>query len=259
MVRPVVRPFLVALALLLTSSPAFSHRSSTYYDSKDGIGIYPFDKSEEEDDFSFDDVSDHFPNKWSLSAEFDSNTHFTSPPSMMDTFEKFKRQAVKSVVPGDETVRLKEGGSSSPRLNTSLSWQTATLISVLCVGAVVVGVILGVLYWPKAAFGERRDSLEGSKRAEAVGSQSHVSDRSLAHSAQMYHYQQQKQQMLAMEQAAGRNRSSDSNSDSEGEEPDVNVYECPGLATASELEVKNPLFEDEHGEGIRASSARSSK
>ncbi|KAL5969861.1 Neural proliferation differentiation and control protein 1 [Taenia solium] len=180
---------------------------------------------------------------------------------MMDTFEKFKRQAVKSVVPGDEIFKLKEGGPSNSRLTTLLSWQTATLISVLCVGAVVIGVIVGVLYWPKAAFGERRDSSEGGKKSEIVGGRSHSGDRSLAHSAQMYHYQQQKQQMLAMEQAAGKTRSSDSNSDSEGEgeEPDVNVYECPGLATASELEVKNPLFEDGYGESNRTSSAKESK
>lgn len=47
-------------------------------------------------------------------------------------------------------------------------------------------------------FGERRDSsVAGSKSASVIES---AGDRSLAHSAQMYHYQQQKQQMLAMEQ-----------------------------------------------------------
>ncbi|KAL5107824.1 Neural proliferation differentiation and control protein 1 [Taenia crassiceps] len=257
MVRPVVRQFLIFVTLLLASSLSFSHRSSGYSTSEDEVWIYPFDGSEAADIFPFGDVpGDHFSN-----AESDGNAKFKSPQSMMDTFEKFKRQAVKSVVPGDETVKLKEGGTSNSRLNTLLSWQTATLISVLCVGAVVVGVIIGVLYWPKAAFGERRDSSEGEKKSETIGGLSHAGDRSLAHSAQMYHYQQQKQQMLAMEQAAGKTRSSDSNSDSEGEgeEPDVNVYECPGLATASELEVKNPLFEDGYGEGSRASSAKDSK
>lgn len=50
----------------------------------------------------------------------------------------------------------------------------------------------------RAAFGERRDSspLIG-KKGSAIES---AEERSLAHSAQMYHYQQQKQQMLAMEQ-----------------------------------------------------------
>lgn len=52
----------------------------------------------------------------------------------------------------------------------------------------------------RGAFGERRDSSEGKKKSENVGGLSHAGDRSLAHSAQMYHYQQQKQQMLAIEQ-----------------------------------------------------------
>ncbi|VDM23338.1 unnamed protein product [Hydatigera taeniaeformis] len=89
------------------------------------------------------------------------------------------------------------------------------------------------LHLHRAAFGERVGSTDGDKEPGSVGDLSHAADRSLAHSAQMYHYQQQKQQMLAMEQATGKSRISDSNSGSEGEgeEPDVNVYECPGLAT----------------------------
>ncbi|VDK41071.1 unnamed protein product [Taenia asiatica] len=217
MVRPVVRQFLVFVALLLTSSLSLSHRSSGYFTSEDEIGIYPFDESETEDDFPFGDVSEgHFLNKWSLSAESDGNANFKSPPSMMDTFEKFKRQAVK----------CEPSSSYFPSVFLT-KWHccsTMTLESPF------------TLYLHRAAFGERRDSSEGGKKSEIVGGRSHAGDRSLAHSAQMYHYQQQKQQMLAMEQAAGKTRSSDSNSDSEGEgeEPDVNVYECPGLATVGQ-------------------------
>jgi hypothetical protein len=34
-------------------------------------------------------------------------------------------------------------------------------------------------------------------------------------------------------------------SDEETEEGDYTVYECPGLAPTGEIEVKNPLFEDD--------------
>jgi len=72
-------------------------------------------------------------------------------------------------------------------------------------------------------------------------------DRKLAQSAQMYHYQHQKQQIIAIEQSAGAERPahSDVESEEENEEGDYTVYECPGLAPTGEMEVKNPLFQDE--------------
>ncbi|KAJ3634986.1 hypothetical protein MTP99_007925 [Tenebrio molitor] len=74
-------------------------------------------------------------------------------------------------------------------------------------------------------------------------------DRRLAQSAQMYHYQHQKQQIIAMESraAAGERHGSvsEADSDEENEEGDYTVYECPGLAPTGEMEVKNPLFQDD--------------
>lgn len=73
-------------------------------------------------------------------------------------------------------------------------------------------------------------------------------DRRLAQSAQMYHYQHQKQQIIAMESRATNERHgsiSDAESDEENEEGDYTVYECPGLASTGEMEVKNPLFQDD--------------
>ncbi|CAH1180306.1 unnamed protein product [Phaedon cochleariae] len=73
-------------------------------------------------------------------------------------------------------------------------------------------------------------------------------DRRLAQSAQMYHYQHQKQQIIAMERAPPGERNgsvSDGESDEENEEGDYTVYECPGLAPTGEMEVKNPLFQDD--------------
>uniref|UniRef100_A0A1B6K9N4 Neural proliferation differentiation and control protein 1 n=1 Tax=Graphocephala atropunctata TaxID=36148 RepID=A0A1B6K9N4_9HEMI len=74
-------------------------------------------------------------------------------------------------------------------------------------------------------------------------------DRRLAQSAQMYHYQHQKQQIIAMESNRANNERrgsvSEGDSDEENEEGDYTVYECPGLAATGELEVKNPLFQDD--------------
>ncbi|RWS05347.1 Neural proliferation differentiation and control protein 1-like protein [Dinothrombium tinctorium] len=72
-------------------------------------------------------------------------------------------------------------------------------------------------------------------------------DRKLAQSAQMYHYHHQKQQMIASEKAvtSRHTSASDVDSDEENEEGDYTVYECPGLAATGEMEVKNPLFQDD--------------
>ncbi|XP_064457229.1 neural proliferation differentiation and control protein 1-like [Ornithodoros turicata] len=74
-----------------------------------------------------------------------------------------------------------------------------------------------------------------------------TADRKLAQSAQMYHFQHQKQQMIAMEKNhTNRHTSaSDVDTEEENEEGDYTVYECPGLAPTGEMEVKNPLFNDD--------------
>lgn len=73
-----------------------------------------------------------------------------------------------------------------------------------------------------------------------------MGDKTLAQSAQMFHYQHQKQQMLSMgnhkpEQKVGE---TEGTSDEEEVGGDFTVYECPGLAPTGEMEVKNPLFDD---------------
>merc|ERR1711963_100791 len=71
-------------------------------------------------------------------------------------------------------------------------------------------------------------------------------DRKLAQNAQLYHYQHQKQQMIAFDCHADSQRRSNSDEESEdGEEGYYTVYECPGLAPTGEMEVRNPMFEDE--------------
>lgn len=65
--------------------------------------------------------------------------------------------------------------------------------------------------------------------------------------ARMYHYQHQKQQMISSERTSSGRHTSASDLDSEEENEDGNytVYECPGLASAHDMEIKNPLFNDD--------------
>ena len=75
-------------------------------------------------------------------------------------------------------------------------------------------------------------------------------DRKLAQNAQMYHYHHQKHQMQSTAGASGAPRkeprlTSTSDADSEEDEVEYIVYECPGLAPTGEMEVKNPLFQDD--------------
>ncbi|KAM4635138.1 neural proliferation differentiation and control protein 1a isoform 2-T2 [Polymixia lowei] len=73
-----------------------------------------------------------------------------------------------------------------------------------------------------------------------------MGDKTLAQSAQMYHYQHQKQQMLSMGKHKPEQKAPDSEVTSDEDEVggDFTVYECPGLAPTGEMEVKNPLFDD---------------
>lgn len=65
--------------------------------------------------------------------------------------------------------------------------------------------------------------------------------------ARMYHYQHQKQQMISSDRTSNGRHTSASDLDSEEENEDGNytVYECPGLASAHDMEIKNPLFNDD--------------
>ncbi|XP_061763916.1 neural proliferation differentiation and control protein 1a [Nerophis ophidion] len=85
-------------------------------------------------------------------------------------------------------------------------------------------------------------------RGAGVTSANHLNkslgDKSLAQSAQMYHYQHQKQQMLSMNHKPEQKVMDAEVTSDEEEAGDFTVYECPGLAPTGEMEVKNPLFDD---------------
>jgi len=119
----------------------------------------------------------------------------------------------------------------------------------------VVGLVAAAIFWYKIqkraeaaldaeypSYGVTGPGSSGSK----ISPSSTVSDRKLAQSAQMFHYQQQRQQMMAQEKAHLDTKSvhSDDSGDEAPNGGDYTVYECPGLAPTGEMEVRNPLFSE---------------
>jgi len=117
----------------------------------------------------------------------------------------------------------------------------------------MVGLVAAATFWYKIqkraeaavdsdypSYGVTGPNASGSK----ISPSSTMSDRKLAQSAQMYHYQQQRQQMMAQEKAHLDTKPvhSDDSDDEAPEGGDYTVYECPGLAPTGEMEVRNPLF-----------------
>lgn len=119
----------------------------------------------------------------------------------------------------------------------------------------ILGLIAAVIFWYKiqkraeAAIESDYPSYgfaSGHAGTSKSAASSAMSDRKLAQSAQMFHYQQQRQQMMAQEKAHLDARPVHSD-DSDDEMPagnDYTVYECPGLAPTGEMEVRNPLFSE---------------
>jgi len=127
-----------------------------------------------------------------------------------------------------------------------------TIIAATTAGAVFA--VIGVGYCYHRASRVEKEGEETEYPAYGVTGPakeaSPAGDRKLAQSAQMYHYQHQKNQMIALGRgntAPGTAASGGEESEPEGDEGegDYTVYECPGLASTDEMEVKNPLFNDD--------------
>ncbi|KAJ8260966.1 hypothetical protein COCON_G00166890, partial [Conger conger] len=107
----------------------------------------------------------------------------------------------------------------------------------VCVIVGMVALILAAVCWIRVQNGTRLaqkmdyPAFSGPPPASSSDGTS-LGDKTLAQSAQMYHYQHQKQQMLSMEKHKEEPRvpESEATSDEENEDGDFTVYECPGLA-----------------------------
>ncbi|KAI1882489.1 hypothetical protein AGOR_G00251290 [Albula goreensis] len=123
------------------------------------------------------------------------------------------------------------------------------MISV-CVVVGMLALILAAVCWVRmqkeTRLTQKVDYPAFSGMASTSSDRISPGDKTLAQSAQMYHYLHQKQQMLSLEKHKEEPKIPDSEatSDEENEDGDFTVYECPGLAPTGEMEVKNPLFDD---------------
>jgi len=135
-----------------------------------------------------------------------------------------------------------------------------------CCAVGIVGLVAAAIFWYKVqkraeaavdseypSYGVTGPNASGSK----ISPSSTMSDRKLAQSAQMFHYQQQRQQMMEQEKAHLDAKPVNSD-DSDDEAPgggDYTVYECPGLAPTGEMEVRNPLFAEPDSSLISSTSS----
>ncbi|XP_076169837.1 uncharacterized protein LOC143147953 isoform X1 [Ptiloglossa arizonensis] len=135
-----------------------------------------------------------------------------------------------------------------------------------CSAAAMFALVLITLTWCRLKRGAKAAADIEYPAYGVTGPNKEVSpsgDQRLAQSAQMYHFQHQKQQIIAMENRVSASRDpgsvSEAESEEENEEGDYTVYECPGLASTSEMEVKNPLFHDDPTPATPATPAQINK
>ncbi|KAM9338087.1 neural proliferation differentiation and control protein 1a [Symphorus nematophorus] len=164
-----------------------------------------------------------------------------------------------SVLPNTPTTQpraTKVGGRAGPiAIPVSRNDGIIVIMISLCVVVGTVAVILATVCYIKLQKESRLAQKvdypafrgAGVPAANTNGNGTSMGDKTLAQSAQMYHYQHQKQQMLS----AGNSHKPEQKvldtevtSDEEEVGGDFTVYECPGLAPTGEMEVKNPLFDD---------------
>lgn len=191
------------------------------------------------------------------------DTHSQSPPQSQS--ESKQKSLYKPT-----TVEPTTGSPSTPQHQTPKSHQSITnssnrhgpiaypnpsrdsllvLMISLCIIVGAVALVVASVCWIRLQREAHLAQKVDYPACHAAGSDRNNTssgDKTLAHSAQMYHYQHQKQQMLSMEKHKAEPKVSESGatSDEENEEGDFTVYECPGLAPTGEMEVKNPLFDD---------------
>ena len=110
-------------------------------------------------------------------------------------------------------------------------------------GMVAIGIMYYTLYKKSKSAADVEYPAYGITGPNKETSPTAIGDKKLAQSAQMFHYQHQKQQIIAMENRNGsdingQQAGSDVETDDDNEN-DYTVYECPGLASVSQLRQLN--------------------
>uniref|UniRef100_UPI00358DEB35 neural proliferation differentiation and control protein 1 isoform X2 n=1 Tax=Myxine glutinosa TaxID=7769 RepID=UPI00358DEB35 len=145
-------------------------------------------------------------------------------------------------------------------LHTDSDGMIIVVVTFLIVAA-TVGSLLATFIWcqlrRKSKSSDKLDCGTFASQASAYALPSQPEDRKLAQSAQMFHYQHQKQQILSMERNKDNGADSKSGTDSEDDnDGEYTVYECPGLAPTGEMEVLNPLFDEDDVNSLQTSTER---
>nr|CAH8874798.1 unnamed protein product [Trichobilharzia regenti] len=236
----------------------------------EGLPMWLEKREEFRNPFNYQDISKAWKERNDL--EVDELNRIISQSEIHRPLSTYFDQQIKYAYP-DEFInrdqRAKPAFGSDDALATNglrsyMHWQPAVVGSVCAVLGVLVIAAVGTIYQKRklqmksSLSQDEEDILENSKLSNKLLSLNSDDDRKLAQSAQMYHYQHQKQQMLALEKVNDHTRTSDDDdSEDDIDEGDFTVYECPGLANTGEIEVENPLFDNDAGEKVLNTSGSS--
>ncbi|NXR31192.1 NPDC1 protein, partial [Zosterops hypoxanthus] len=151
-----------------------------------------------------------------------------------------------SILPTTATVQKYPGVEASPiPANENMVLGLIVVCTVAGISALIVAAICWYRLQKEVRLAQKADYSPQRVTSPLPYDKISPGDKTLAQSAQMYHYQHQKQQMLSLEKHKEEPKLPDSaSSDEENEDGDFTVYECPGLAPTGEMEVRNPLFDD---------------
>ncbi|NWH89453.1 NPDC1 protein, partial [Aegithalos caudatus] len=151
-----------------------------------------------------------------------------------------------TTLPTTATVQKYPGVEASPiPANDNMVLGLIVLCTVAGISALIVAAICWCRLQKEVRLAQKADYSAQRVTSPVPYDKISPGDKTLAQSAQMYHYQHQKQQMLSLEKHKEEPKLPDSaSSDEENEDGDFTVYECPGLAPTGEMEVRNPLFDD---------------
>jgi hypothetical protein len=214
-------------------------------------------------------VNEHLPDRLKQSDELNDDSEI---PASIDKISQYNNEYllekpwnVNNPIERFERLQSNAELNSVERKKRRNDTLFVVIVGTCCVVG-VVGLVAAAIFWYKVqtrakeaddteypSYGVTGPNASGSKISPSTS----MSDRKLAHSAQMFHYQQQRQQMMAQEKAHLDTKPVNSD-DSDDEAPgggDYTVYECPGLAPTGEMEVRNPLFAEPDSSLIASASS----
>jgi len=149
-------------------------------------------------------------------------------------------------------------GSGSPNYLYYSSNNVMFIVAVTVCSVVVIAGMVGGAYHLNTMRKQRNDAFDDFTRYSPAGPGRELRrgrgfagspitdsvDDSLAKAAHLHHYEQTKQKIIGSDNGITNDDQSDDEADLE--EHNFSIYECPGLATSGDLEVKNPNFEHQH-------------